>query len=136
MIKFFSNTSFQLANKDGISLWLLEVINNEEKTLKEISFNFCNDSELLKVNKEFLNHDTLTDIITFDYSDPTGLCGEVLISTERVKENSVKFSQSFDAELKRVMVHGVLHLCGFKDKTNADKLMMTTKEDFYLARFH
>ena len=136
MIKFFSNTSFQLANEDGISLWLLEVINNEEKILKKISFNFCNDSELLKVNKEFLNHDTLTDIITFDYSDPTGLCGEVLISAERVKENSVKFSQSFDAELKRVMVHGVLHLCGFKDKTNADKLMMTTKEDFYLARFH
>ena len=136
MIKFFSNTSFQLANEDGISLWLLDVINNEDKKLNEISFNFCNDSDLLKVNKEFLNHDTLTDIITFDYSDPTGLCGEVLISTERVKENSVKFSQSFDAELKRVMVHGVLHLCGFKDKTNADKLMMTTKEDFYLARFH
>jgi probable rRNA maturation factor len=136
MIKFFSNTSFQLANENGISLWLLEVINNEEKTLNEISFNFCNDSELLKVNKEFLNHDTLTDIITFDYSAPTGLCGEVLISTERVKENSVKFCQSFDAELKRVMVHGVLHLCGLKDKTKADKLMMTTKEDFYLARFH
>ena len=136
MIKFFSNTSFQLANEDAVSLWLLDVINNEEKKLNEISFNFCNDSELLKVNNEFLNHDALTDIITFDYSGPKGLSGEVLISTERVKENSVKFSQTFDAELKRVMVHGVLHLCGFKDKTNADKLMMTTKEDFYLARFH
>ena len=135
MIKFFSNTSFRLANKDRISLWLLDVIKNEEKILNEISYNFCSDSELLKVNKEFLNHDTLTDIITFDYSDLSGLSGEVLISTERVKENAQEFSQVFDVELRRVMVHGVLHLCGFKDKTDADKLIMTEKEDFYLSRF-
>lgn len=135
MIKFFSNTSFQLTNEDEVSLWLLGVINNEEKILNEISFNFCNDSELLKVNKEFLNHNTLTDIITFDYSEPTGLSGEVLISTERVKENAEEFDQCFDVELRRVMVHGVLHLCGFKDKTAVDKRMMTEKEDFYLARF-
>jgi probable rRNA maturation factor len=135
MIKFFSNTSFRLANKDRISLWLLDVIKNEEKSLKEISYNFCSDSELLKVNKEFLNHDTLTDIITFDYSGLSGLSGEVLISTERVKENAQEFSQAFNVELRRVMVHGVLHLCGFKDKTDADKLIMTQKEDFYLSRF-
>jgi probable rRNA maturation factor len=135
MIKFFSNTSFRLANKDRISLWLLDVIKNEEKSLKEISYNFCSDSELLKVNKEFLNHDTLTDIITFDYSGLSGLSGEVLISTERVKENAQEFSQVFNVELRRVMVHGVLHLCGFKDKTDADKLIMTQKEDFYLSRF-
>ena len=135
MIKFFSNTSFRLANKDRISLWLLDVIKNEEKSLNEISYNFCSDSELLKVNKEFLNHDTLTDIITFDYSGLSGLSGEVLISTERVKENAQEFSQAFNVELRRVMVHGVLHLCGFKDKTDADKLIMTQKEDFYLSRF-
>ena len=135
MIKFFSNNSFRLANKDRISLWLLDVIKNEEKSLKEISYNFCSDSELLKVNKEFLNHDTLTDIITFDYSGLSGLSGEVLISTERVKENAQEFSQVFNVELRRVMVHGVLHLCGFKDKTDADKLIMTEKEDFYLSRF-
>ena len=135
MIKFFSNTSFRLANKDRISLWLLDVIKNEEKILNEISYNFCSDSELLKVNKEFLNHDTLTDIITFDYSGLSGLSGEVLISTERVKENAQEFSQVFNVELRRVMVHGVLHLCGFKDKTDADKLIMTQKEDFYLSRF-
>ncbi len=135
MIKFFSNTSFRLANKDRISLWLLDVIKNEEKSLNEISYNFCSDSELLKVNKEFLNHDTLTDIITFDYSGLSGLSGEVLISTERVKENAQEFSQVFNVELRRVMVHGVLHLCGFKDKTDADKLIMTEKEDFYLSRF-
>ncbi|MGY8919135.1 MAG: rRNA maturation RNase YbeY [Flavobacteriales bacterium] len=135
MIKFFSNTSFRLANKDRISLWLLDVIKNEEKILNEISYNFCSDSELLKVNKEFLNHDTLTDIITFDYSDLSGLSGEVLISTVRVKENAQEFSQVFDVELRRVMVHGVLHLCGFKDKTDAEKRLMTEKEDFYLSRF-
>ena len=135
MIKFFSNTSFRLANKDRISLWLLDVIKNEEKSLNEISYNFCSDSELLKVNKEFLNHDTLTDIITFDYSGLSGISGEVLISTERVKENAQEFSQVFNVELRRVMVHGVLHLCGFKDKTDADKLIMTQKEDFYLSRF-
>jgi probable rRNA maturation factor len=135
MIKFFSNNSFRLANKDRISLWLLDVIKNEEKSLNEISYNFCSDSELLKVNKEFLNHDTLTDIITFDYSGLSGLSGEVLISTERVKENAQEFSQVFNVELRRVMVHGVLHLCGFKDKTDADKLIMTEKEDFYLSRF-
>ena len=135
MIKFFSNTSFRLANKDRISLWLLDVIKNEEKILNEISYNFCSDSELLKVDKEFLNHDTLTDIITFDYSDLSGLSGEVLISTVRVKENAQEFSQVFDVELRRVMVHGVLHLCGFKDKTDAEKRLMTEKEDFYLSRF-
>jgi len=135
MIKFFSNNSFRLANKDRISLWLLDVIKNEEKSLNEISYNFCSDSELLKVNKEFLNHDTLTDIITFDYSGLSGISGEVLISTQRVKENAQEFSQVFNVELRRVMVHGVLHLCGFKDKTDADKLIMTEKEDFYLSRF-
>ena len=135
MIKFFSNNSFRLANKDRISLWLLDVIKNEEKSLNEISYSFCSDSELLKVNKEFLNHDTLTDIITFDYSDLSGLSGELLISTERVKENAQEFSQVFNVELRRVMVHGVLHLCGLKDKTDADKLIMTEKEDFYLSRF-
>ena len=135
MIKFFSNNSFRLANKDRISLWLLDVIKNEEKSLNEISYSFCSDSELLKVNKEFLNHDTLTDIITFDYSGLSGISGEVLISTERVKENAQEFSQVFNVELRRVMVHGVLHLCGLKDKTDADKLIMTEKEDFYLSRF-
>ena len=135
MIKFFSNNSFRLANKDRISLWLLDVIKNEEKSLNEISYNFCSDSELLKVNKEFLSHDTLTDIITFDYSGLSGISGEVLISTERVKENAQEFSQVFNVELRRVMVHGVLHLCGLKDKTDADKLIMTEKEDFYLSRF-
>jgi|TARA_B110000305_G_C19211497_1_gene526097 rRNA maturation RNase YbeY len=135
MLKFSSSTSFRLTSQKRISLWLLAVITSEEKVLKEVSFNFCNDQELLKVNQEFLSHDNLTDIITFDYSDPSGIMGEVLISTERVKDNALDFDQLFDVELRRVMVHGVLHLCGYKDKSDDEKILMTKKEDFYLSRY-
>ena len=135
MLKFSSSTSFRLTSQKRISLWLLAVITSEEKVLKEVSFNFCNDQELLKVNQEFLSHDNLTDIITFDYSDPSGIVGEVLISTERVKDNALDFDQLFDVELRRVMVHGVLHLCGYKDKSDDEKILMTKKEDFYLSRY-
>jgi probable rRNA maturation factor len=135
MLKFSSSTSFRLTSQQRISLWLLAVISSEEKVLKEVSFNFCNDQELLKVNQEFLSHDNLTDIITFDYSDPSGIMGEVLISTERVKDNALDFDQLFDVELRRVMVHGVLHLCGYKDKSDDEKILMTKKEDFYLSRY-
>ena len=135
MLKFSSSTLFRLTSQQRISLWLLAVISSEEKVLKEVSFNFCNDQELLKVNQEFLSHDNLTDIITFDYSDPSGIMGEVLISTERVKDNALDFDQLFDVELRRVMVHGVLHLCGYKDKSDDEKILMTKKEDFYLSRY-
>lgn len=135
MFKFSSTTSFNLTSQERVSLWLLDVINKEEKAIKEISFNFCNDKELLKVNQEFLSHDNLTDIITFDYSDSSGIIGEILISTERVKDNALDFDQPFDVELRRVMVHGILHLCGYKDKSDDDKILMTKKEDFYLSRY-
>ena len=135
MLKFSSSTSFRLTSQKRISLWLLAVISSEEKVLKEVSFSLCNDQELLKVNQEFLSHDNLTDIITFDYSDPSGIMGEVLISTDRVKENALDFDQLFDVELRRVMVHGVLHLCGYKDKSDDEKILMTKKEDFYLSRY-
>ena len=135
MFKFSSTTSFNLTPHERVSLWLLDVINKEEKAIKEVSFNFCNDKELLKVNQEFLSHDNLTDIITFDYSDSSGIIGEILISTERVKDNALDFDQPFDVELRRVMVHGTLHLCGYKDKSDDDKILMTKKEDFYLSRY-
>ena len=135
MFKFSSTSSFNLTSQERVSLWLLDVINNEEKVIKEISFNFCNDQELLKVNQEFLSHDNLTDIITFDYSDSSGIIGEVLISTDRVKDNALDFDQPFDVELRRVMVHGTLHLCGYKDKSDDEKILMTKKEDFYLSRY-
>tara|TARA_B100000768_G_C11205080_1_gene343480 strand:+ start:585 stop:995 length:411 start_codon:yes stop_codon:yes gene_type:complete len=135
MFKFSSTTSFNLTSQERVSLWLLDVINKEKKAIKEISFNFCNDKELLKVNQEFLSHDNLTDIITFDYSDSSGIIGEILISTERVKDNALDFDQPFDVELRRVMVHGTLHLCGYKDKSDDEKILMTKKEDFYLSRY-
>ena len=135
MFKFSSTTSFNFTSQERVSLWLLDVINKEEKAIKEISFNFCNDKELLKVNQEFLSHDNLTDIITFDYTDSSGIIGEILISTERVKDNALDFDQPFDVELRRVMVHGILHLCGYKDKSDDDKILMTKKEDFYLSRY-
>ena len=135
MFKFSSTTSFNLTSQERVSLWLLDVINKEKKAIKEISFNFCNDKELLKVNQEFLSHDNLTDIITFDYSDSSGIIGEILISTERVKDNALDFDQPFDVELRRVMVHGILHLCGYKDKSDDEKILMTKKEDFYLSRY-
>lgn len=135
MFKFSSTTSFNLTSQERVSLWLLDVINKEEKAIKEVSFSFCNDKELLKVNQEFLSHDNLTDIITFDYSDSSGIIGEILISTERVKDNALDFDQPFDVELRRVMVHGILHLCGYKDKSDDDKILMTKKEDFYLSRY-
>jgi len=135
MFKFSSTTSFNLTSQERVSLWLLDVIDKEEKAIKEISFNFCNDKELLKVNQEFLSHNNLTDIITFDYSDSSGIIGEILISTERVKDNALDFDQPFDVELRRVMVHGILHLCGYKDKSDDEKILMTKKEDFYLSRY-
>ena len=135
MFKFSSTTSFNLTSQERVSLWLLDVIDKEEKAIKEISFSFCNDKELLKVNQEFLSHNNLTDIITFDYSDSSGIIGEILISTERVKDNALDFDQPFDVELRRVMVHGTLHLCGYKDKSDDEKILMTKKEDFYLSRY-
>tara|TARA_B110000211_G_scaffold136381_1_gene156113 strand:+ start:1434 stop:1844 length:411 start_codon:yes stop_codon:yes gene_type:complete len=135
MFKFSSTTSFKLPFKESVSLWLLGVVNKEEKALKEIAFTFCNDQELLKVNQEFLSHDNLTDVITFDYSDSHGIIGEVLISIDRVQDNAQDFNQSFDVELRRVMVHGTLHLCGYNDKSADEKLLMTKKEDFYLSRY-
>ena len=135
MFKFSSATSFNLTSQERVSLWLLDVINKEEKAIKEVSFSFCNDKELLKVNQEFLSHDNLTDIITFDYTDSSGIIGEILISTERVKDNALDFDQPFDVELRRVMVHGTLHLCGYKDKSDDEKILMTKKEDFYLSRY-
>ena len=98
-------------------------------------FNFCSDESLSKINKEFLNHDTLTDVITFDYSTLNEISGEIFISIDRVRENASEFQQSFEQELKRVMIHGLLHLCGYSDKTAEDKVLMSDKENYYLDSF-
>ncbi len=113
--------------------WLEKVINNEKKKIGEIVFVFCNDSYLLEKNIQFLKHDTLTDVITFDYCEGNQISGDIFISIERVKINSEIFEVSFLNELYRVMVHGLLHLLGYKDKTKYDAKLMRSKEDFYLS---
>ena len=103
--------------------------------LEDLVFNFCSDESLLKINKEFLKHDTLTDVITFDYSASKAVSGEVFISVDRVRENAKEFDQDFNDEIRRVMIHGVLHLCGYKDKTSKDKALMSDMENCHLAFF-
>jgi len=121
--------------KNKLKTWIVSVIRKEKKTPIQIHYVFCDDKFLLALNKKYLNHTTLTDIITFDYSDHKKLIGEIYISIPRVKENAKKFDSGFENELHRVMVHGVLHLCGYKDKTKKDKEEMRKMESFYLKKF-
>ena len=131
-IQFFSqNTTFSLKKKSAVKKIILAVIQKEKKEAGGISFTFCDDKFLLALNKKFLKHNTLTDIITFQYSSQK-LSSEIFISIPRIKENAKKFNVSFENELRRVMIHGILHLCGYKDKTTAKKKEMRKKEDYYL----
>ncbi len=113
--------------------WIKKIISSEKKILGKIVFVFCNDAYLLTKNIQFLNHNTLTDIITFDYCNERKISGDILISIERVKENSKIYNVTFLNELDRVMVHGLLHLLGYNDKTIDEKKTMRSKEDFYLS---
>jgi len=117
MINFNYETDFVLVNEGILAEWINDCIKNEEHRLEEINYIFCDDEYLYKLNVEFLNHDTLTDIISFDYSVGKIIQGDVFISVERVMENALDFSVPFLDELHRVMIHGVLHYCGYKDKT-------------------
>jgi len=137
MITFNSaNIKFNLKNKTILKKWITSTIEKRKAKAGEISFVFCDDEFLLTINKKFLDHDTLTDIITFDYTkeDPKqAISGEIYISIDRIKENAIKFSKSFEDELHRVMIHGILHLLGHKDKSKALKLEMTKAENTALA---
>ncbi|MDH7446323.1 rRNA maturation RNase YbeY [Aquimarina sp. 2201CG14-23] len=136
MINFFyESLEFEL-NEDRIISWLQEVILSEGKKEGDINFIFCNDEYLLKINQEFLAHDTYTDIISFDNSLGNELHGDVFISKERVDENAGVFNVSWEDELRRVIVHGVLHFCGYKDKTEDEDRMMREKENEKLLMFH
>ena len=132
-IYYHSECDFQLQNEDSISEWLKHAIRLEKKALGEINYIFCDDEYLLKKNQDFLNHDTLTDIITFDYSEENKLSADIFISLERVKENALIFAVPFEKELKRVIIHGILHLIGYKDKSEEETKTMRSKENFYLA---
>ena len=134
MIDFNYETNFKLDNKLKISDWISKVIISEGFVEGHINYVFCNDEYLHKLNIEFLNHDTLTDIISFDYTLGKTVHGDIFISIERVIENAKDFNVPFYNELCRVIIHGVLHYCGYKDKTNSDAKIMRSKEDYYLER--
>lgn len=129
MIQFNYETAFKLKNEKQISNWISKVITKYGFTEGEINYIFCNDEYLLKLNVEFLNHDTLTDIISFDYTLGSQISGDIFISIERVQENAVELGQTLENELHRVIIHGVLHYLGYKDKTSAQKQLMRAEED-------
>ena len=129
MITFNSETSFTLKNQNKLVKWIGDVVSSEGFQVGEINYIFCDDSYLNKINQEFLNHDTFTDIISFDYTLGKEVGGDIFISIERVLENAEKFNEVFETELHRVMIHGILHFMGYKDKTKKEKTLMRTKED-------
>lgn len=136
MISFNYENDFILGNEDVYSSWISNIIVSENKTEGDINYIFCNDDFLLNINQQYLYHDTFTDIISFDYSVGNELHGDIFISTERVSENATEFGVSFQNELLRVMAHGVLHYCGYKDKTESDEQIMRSKEDDKINMFH
>jgi probable rRNA maturation factor len=136
MISFNYENDFKLQNEEQISIWISKVISSENKKEGDINYIFCNDQYLLNLNEQYLNHDTLTDVISFDYSIGNEIHGDIFISTERVNENAIDFNVTFEEELKRVLVHGVLHYCGYKDKSDSDEEIMRKKEDEKIKMFH
>lgn len=121
--------------RNKIKAWLKSAIEHEKHRLGDLSFIFCSDEYLLKINKQYLNHDYYTDIITFDYVENNKVSGDLFISIDRVVENAETFKVDFNLELRRMMIHGVLHLLGYKDKLDDEKALMTEKENFYLSKF-
>lgn len=136
MISFNYETDFELQNEALYQDWLTRIITSEGKKEGEINYIFCDDEYLLQINIQYLNHDTLTDIISFDYTVGNEINGDIFISVERVIENANDFGVQFEEELKRVMAHGILHYCGYKDKSDDDEKLMRQKEDEKIALFH
>lgn len=135
-INFFTeDIQYTLKQKTIIRNWISATITEEGYQLTELNFILCSDEYLLRINQDFLQHDDYTDVITFDHSEALKtIAGDVFISLERIKENATNFKSTVLDELCRVMIHGTLHLLGYKDKTKAAKTLMTAKEDFYLAK--
>ena len=131
---FYEETNFKAKSVGALRNWIHQSILAENQTLQELNFIFCSDDYLLKMNQQYLNHDTFTDVITFDHSEVTSsIYGDIFISIDRIKENAKAFNVGFNQELNRVMIHGTLHLLGYKDKKPADKSKMTEKENENLA---
>lgn len=136
MIEYHYETDFKLKNKKNHTLWISRVAENYGKSINHINYVFCDDSYLLDINRQYLNHDYLTDIITFPYDMEQGLTADIFISIDRVKENAETYNSSFEEELRRVIIHGVLHLTGLKDSSESEKKIMRLKEDVALEMFH
>ncbi len=133
---FVEDVTFNLSQKQKVRDWVNRTVREEGfKRISELNFIFCSDSYLLEINRQYLHHDTYTDIVTFDSSEEENvIAGDVFISIERVRENAQKFKVSEKEELHRVIIHGVLHLCGYLDKKSEDKTLMTRKENEYLQK--
>ncbi|MGJ8665352.1 MAG: rRNA maturation RNase YbeY [Patiriisocius sp.] len=135
MISFYSEEiDFKIGNEPNVKNWIIDIIESEGFIQGDIGYIFCDDDFLHKMNVEFLDHDTLTDIISFDYSMGKQIHGEIYISIDRVKENAEDFDVMFVDELHRVIIHGILHYCGYKDKTTDDATLMRSKENEALSK--
>ena len=136
MISFNYETDFELENEEQYEDWISRIIESEGFDEGEINYIFCDDDYLHKINVEYLDHDTLTDIISFDYTVGNLIQGDIFVSVERVQDNAKDFNVSFEEELKRVLSHGVLHYCGYKDKSLEDEAVMRSKEEEKMQMFH
>ncbi|GGE88343.1 rRNA maturation RNase YbeY [Chishuiella changwenlii] len=135
MIELFYETDFEITEAQQWINWVVESMKNEGKTIEELNYIFCDDEYLLEINKQYLDHDYYTDVIGFDNSVEDELMGDIFISVERIKDNAEQNGVSFENELARIMMHGILHFAGYLDKDPEDKELMTSKEDQYLATF-
>ncbi|WP_294212576.1 rRNA maturation RNase YbeY [uncultured Chryseobacterium sp.] len=134
MIQFFYETQPESVNTD-YKQWLEAIIISEGKKPGEINYIFCDDEYLLKINQDYLQHDYYTDIITFDYVKGKTINGEIFVSLQRISDNASTLSKEYEEELRRVLAHGILHLSGYKDKTEEEEKLMRSKEDFYLKQY-
>lgn len=133
MIDFnFEDVEFDLPDKNTLTDWIKLAVESEGKTLGDITYVFCSDEYLWNMNKQYLNHDYYTDIITFDYVKNGVISGDLFISYDRIKDNAEKFNVSHETELLRVMIHGVMHLVGYDDMTDEDEVKIHEREDYYL----
>lgn len=137
IIQFYNNDRApSLKDRKKLKVFLAKLFKRERQTLHRLTYIFCSDQYLLKINNEFLKHDFFTDIITFDLGrDKQQTIGEVYISIDRVKENAKKLNIPFNSEIHRVIIHGALHLCGYKDKKTSEIAEMRNREDYYLLKY-
>jgi len=135
MIQFFYENLPETVSTD-YTPWLEEIILSEGKKTGEINYIFCDDEYLLKINQDYLQHDYYTDIITFDSVKGKTISGEIFVSLQRISDNASTLSKNYEEELRRVLAHGILHLCGYKDKTEDEETEMRRKEDFYIAKYN